>query len=317
VTDPTSPEGVLDRDALRTAYDVQLRACVPDPLPAGVTVEHDGPLVRILGLDHGGFLTYTDLGGLAGAELDALIARQRDLFAERGEPVEWKLHGHDEPADLPDRLRAAGFEPEDPETVVVGPVAPLAATMPVLAEGVRLREVSARADLDRIARMEEAVWGETRGWLADGLARELAADPQGLSVVVAEVAATGPASAPATATATATVPAAGAAAAADESGGAGRTAGLDAEVVSAGWVRYVPGTRFATLWGGSTLAQWRRQGIYKALVIYRARLAAQRGYTYLQVDASDDSRPILARLGFVAVATTTPYVFTPPSTPDR
>jgi hypothetical protein len=35
------------------------------------------------------------------------------------------------------------------------------------------------------------------------------------------------------------------------------------------------------------------------------------GYRYLQVDASDDSSPILQRLGFVAVTTTTPYVFTP------
>ena len=36
------------------------------------------------------------------------------------------------------------------------------------------------------------------------------------------------------------------------------------------------------------------------------------GLRYLQVDASDDSRPILERLGFVAVTTTTPYVWSPP-----
>jgi GNAT superfamily N-acetyltransferase len=262
----------LDRNALLAAYDAQLRAHSPEPVPEGVTIERDGPLVRTTGLDHGGFLSYTTLGGLAGDELDALIARQRDLFAARGESVEWKLHGHDEPADLPERLRSAGFEPEPQETVVVGPVAPLAATMPVPPEGVRLREVSARADLDRIVEMEEAVWNDTRGWLAVGLERELAADPQALSVVVAEA---------------------------------------DNEVVSAGWVRYVAGTGFATLWGGSTLPRWRKRGIYKALVTYRARLAAQRGYTYLQVDASDDSRPILQRLGFIAITTTTPYVFTP------
>ncbi len=44
---------------------------------------------------------------------------------------------------------------------------------------------------------------------------------------------------------------------------------------------------------------------------YRARLAAQRAATPLQVDAAPDSRPILERLGFVAVTTTTPYVYTP------
>lgn len=257
---------------LRTAYDNQLRAAVPDPLPAGVTVERDGPLVRILGLDRGGFLTYRDLGGLTGAALDELIARQVELFRGRGEQVEWKVHGHDEPADLPDRLRAAGFEPDELETVVIGPVAPLAAALPLLPEGVRLREVTARADLDRIVAMEEEVWQADRSHLADGLQREIAADPQSITVVVAEA---------------------------------------EGTVVCAGWVRYVPDTGFATLWGGSTLPRWRGRGIYRALVSYRARLADQRGRTLLQVDASPDSRPILERLGLVPVTTTTPYVYTP------
>ncbi|ESU50240.1 putative acetyltransferase [Streptomyces sp. HCCB10043] len=44
---------------------------------------------------------------------------------------------------------------------------------------------------------------------------------------------------------------------------------------------------------------------------YRARIAAERGYRYLQVDASDMSAPILARLGFTALGTTTPYVYRP------
>jgi GNAT superfamily N-acetyltransferase len=82
-------------------------------------------------------------------------------------------------------------------------------------------------------------------------------------------------------------------------------------VVSAGWIRYVPGTEFATLWGGSTLPAWRGKGIYRALVAYRAHLAVRRGYPLLQVDPSDDSRPILERNGFIAIATTTPYVFQP------
>src|SRR5215207_1546628 len=140
----------LEPGALRAAYDSQIRPEIPDPVPAGVTVERDGPLVRILGLDHGGFLTYRTLDGLAGAELDALIARQVELFRQRGESVEWKLNAHDEPADLADRLRAAGFVPEDRETVLIGPVAPLAGAIPVLPEGVRLREVTSRADLERI-----------------------------------------------------------------------------------------------------------------------------------------------------------------------
>ncbi|WBB82053.1 GNAT family N-acetyltransferase [Micromonospora sp. WMMD882] len=262
----------LDATTLRDAYDRQLRPDVPNPVPDGVTVERDGPLTRIVGLDHRGFLTYRDLGGLTGDELDALIVRQRELFRARGEAVEWKLFGHDQPADLADRLRAAGFVPEDPETVVVGAIAPLAAAVPVLPDGVRLREVADRADLDRIAAMLTEVSGADRSHLADGLAREIAADPQSVTVVLAE---------------------------------AGET------VVAAGWVRYVPDTGFATFWGGSTRPQWRRRGVYRALVTHRARLAAQRDRTLAQVDALPTSRPILERLGFVPVTTTTPYVYTP------
>ena len=81
------------------------------------------------------------------------------VFDERGERFEWKHHGHDLPDDLPDRLRGAGFEPEDRETIVIARVVDIAAP-PLLPERVTLREVTAPADLERIAAMEEAVWGK-------------------------------------------------------------------------------------------------------------------------------------------------------------
>jgi GNAT superfamily N-acetyltransferase len=261
----------LDAAALLAAYDAQLRDQEPDPMPAGWWSERDGPVRRMF-TGHRGMVEYRSVAHLAPAELDALIARQRDVFAALGAPVEWKWHAHDRPADLPERLRAAGFQPEERETVVVGPVDPLAAGPVAVPEGVRLRVVTGRADLERIADMESEVWSEPRGRLADGLAAELAADPEALTIMVAE---------------------------------AGGT------VVSAGWVRYSPGTGFASLWGGATLAAWRRKGIYRALVAARAKLAQERGYRYLQVDASDNSRPILERLGFVVLTETVPYVFTP------
>jgi hypothetical protein len=261
----------LDPEPLLAVYDAQLRGWLPDPLPAGCVVETDGPLTRLLEPGQRGFVGYRNLDGLTGDEIDRLIAAQRDYFAARGEAVEWKLHGHDEPADLPDRLTAAGFVPEERETVVIGLAAPLAARASV-PSGVRLREVTDRADLDRIVALEEAVWNEDKAHLGVGLAGEIAADPNGITVVVAET---------------------------------------DDRVVSAGWIRYVRGTGFATLWGGSTLPGERGRGCYTALVRYRAGLALARGFSHLQVDASDESRPILERLGFVAVTTTTPYVFTP------
>ena len=66
------------------------------------------------------------------------------------------------------------------------------------------------------------------------------------------------------------------------------------------------------LQNGTTAAEWRRRGIYRALVAHRATLAAARGFRYLATDASEDSRPILERLGFVPVTSVTPYERMPP-----
>ena len=81
--------------------------------------------------------------------------------------------------------------------------------------------------------------------------------------------------------------------------------------VCAARVEFHQGTGFASLWGGGTVPEWRGKGIYKATVAWRTRRAAERGYRYLQVDASDDSRPILGRLGFQRLSTTTPYNYVP------
>ena len=69
-----------DLSELLAAYDTQVRDRVPEPLPHGVTVERDGPLLRFLGLAGRGFVVYRDLGGLEGAELDELIARQVEVL---------------------------------------------------------------------------------------------------------------------------------------------------------------------------------------------------------------------------------------------
>ena len=83
----------------------------------------------------------------------------------------------------------------------------------------------------------------------------------------------------------------------------------DVRRLTAAWVRFHPNTGFASLWGGGTLPECRRQGLYSAILVHRAKLAKERGYEFLRVDASEDSRPILQKLGLHAVTTTTPYVF--------
>lgn len=255
---------------LLAVYDQQMRQEPPD-LPPGVWREQDGPVLRVVGR-HQGFISAPRDVGVRGAGLDRLIARQRDYFARRGESVEWKTWAYDEPADLTDRLAAAGFVPEEPETVLIGLASDMA-TEPVLPDGVLLRQVTEPADVHRIAGLESAVWGDDRSGYASDLISEMAAAPDDIVVLAAEA------------------------------------AGV---IVSAGRIEFRPGTEFAGLWGGATLREWRGGGIYRALVARRAQLAVARGVRYLQVDASADSAPILRRLGFRTVTTTTPYVWSPP-----
>jgi ribosomal protein S18 acetylase RimI-like enzyme len=259
-------------DALLAVYDQQMRGVEAKP-PAWVRYERDGPLLRAAG-GHRGYISGPRDIGVTGAELDRLIARQRDYFAGRGEAVGWQTRAHDEPADLPARLRAAGFVPQQEYTVLIGLTAELA-TAPILPSGAVLRWVTADDDLHRIAALQSTVWGQDWSWLGANLIGRIAAAPHDIAVL------------------------------ATEAGG---------DVVAAAWLAFFqPGTdSFARLLGGSTLPQWRGRGIYRALVAARAQRAAARSVKYLQVDASNDSAPILRRLGFRAVTTTTTYVWTPP-----
>ncbi|CAN5351378.1 GNAT family N-acetyltransferase [soil metagenome] len=234
----------------------------------GAPVEADGPVTRV-DYPHGGFIAAPADTGLRGADLDALIGRQRDHFAALGKQVEWKTYGYDQPDDLTARLEAAGFEPEERETVVVGSVAALsdlAGSVP----GVTIRETTDLSDFAAIGALNSEVWGHDLSWLVGDLSERIQLGPDRFRVFVAEA---------------------------------------DGHMVSAAWLVMRPGIEFASLWGGTTLEKYRGRGIYRALVARRADVARAAGYSYLQVDASDMSRPILERLGFVAVTTTTPLVY--------
>jgi GNAT superfamily N-acetyltransferase len=258
-----------DAAALLRAYDEQARPAETSDLPPGLYAESDGPIVRVVG-DRQGFVNGPVDLGVTGADLDALIKRQQDFFAARGEGLEWKTRAHDRPSELFDRLRAAGFVPEDRETVLIGVAADVADEHPPLPAGVELREVTDEAGFTQIAELESEVWSSNRDHLVAKLTREVGA---GLITVYAAFA--------------------------------------DGRVVSAAWAEFKPGIEFVGIWGGATLAAWRGRGIYRALVAKRAWLAVERGYRYLHIDASDDSKPIVTRLGFTEIATTTPYVWTP------
>ncbi|MER7978025.1 GNAT family N-acetyltransferase [Streptomyces sp. NPDC095817] len=206
---------------------------------------------------------------LDGTNADAAVAEQIRHFTGLGLEFEWKLYGHDRPEDLGRRLQAAGFTAQPEETLMIAELGDLTLDAEP-PEGVRLLPVTDRAGVELVAEVHQQAFGTDGTRLRHQLLAQLTGDAD---TVVAVVALAGD------------VP------------------------VSAARMELLPGARFAGLWGGGTVEAWRGRGIYRALVAHRARVAADRGYRYVQVDASSQSRPILARLGFQPLTTTTPYVY--------
>lgn len=256
----------MDHDAVLAHYDRDMRVGARSDGP-GARIERTGTVVRHVADAHGwnGVLW----SGLDDTTADKAIADQVAYFTGLGLGFEWKLYGHDLPADLASRLMAAGFAPEPEETLMVAEVAELTRDVEP-PEGIRLAPATDRAGVELVVTVHERAFGTDGDRLRHQLLARLSAAPDTLVAVVA-------------------------------------LAGD--EPVSAARMELVPGTRFAGLWGGGTVEAWRGRGIYRALVAHRARTAAALGYRYLQVDASSMSRPILERLGFHPLTTTTPYVY--------
>ncbi|MFN8195474.1 MAG: GNAT family N-acetyltransferase [Nocardioidaceae bacterium] len=262
-----------DPAALLAAYDDQLREA--NELRTARHVQRHGPLWWGVFRGSFGFCTYRDLAGAEGAALDALIEATVAHFRDESEvpSFEWKTRGHDAPADLGERLVAHGLVAEDRETVMIGEAQLLAVDLP-LPDGITLRRAGDGGDLvddvERATAMQDDVFGQPSGMSNDDLVEALSAEPRLVELWLAEA------------------------------GG---------RVVSAGRIDVVPGTDFAGIWGGATLAEWRGRGIYRALTAARARAALALGVRYINSDSTDMSRPILERSGLLAVTTTTPYVW--------
>ncbi len=185
----------------------------------------------------------------ADGDVEPLVEGMRGIAGH----VEWKYYSHDLPADLPERLVAAGLVPEDEETVLVAEAESIPAP---------LADVELREEPEAFAELAERVFGRSHG---GGL-------PEHSVAIVAVV---------------------------------------DGVPVSGGRVDLEPGVDFAGMFGGVTLPKFRGRGLYRATVARRAELAREAGFPYLYVDALPTSRPILERLGFVAITTTTPFTFPP------
>ena len=255
----------MDRQALLAAFDEQIRRR-PVPDRPGGRVEHDVGVIRSVGGGDG--WTGVSWCKLDEAGADAAIAAQVRRFGELARPWEWKHYSYDSPADLAERLLAAGFEPEPAETLLVAEIADLALEVPPPA-GVELRAVAGSRDVEALVSVLDEVFGEDHSGLGRTLLADLGRRAADLAAVVAW-AGDGP--------------------------------------IAAGRVEFHAGTEFASLWGDGTVPAWRGRGVFRSLVAHRAALASAAGFRYLQTDASAASRPIFQRLGFVELATTTPFM---------
>ena len=261
----------MNRSEVLAAFNEQVRQSTTSD-GTGATFESNGTVVRRVAAGQDGSCVLWSR--LSAGNADKVIAEQVAFFARRGGRFEWKLYDYDEPEDLAARLIAAGFTPEEPESLMIAAIAEITEALATaeLPPGVRLERATDETGVARLISVHERVFGHDDSGLRASLIAQLANAPEIADLVVAM--------------------------AGDEAVCSART-------------ELLPGTEFAGLWGGGTLPQWRRRGIYRALVRYRAELAAARGYAYLTVDASDQSRPILERIGFERLAVTTPYIWSP------
>jgi GNAT superfamily N-acetyltransferase len=254
----------VDRQAVLAAFDEQIRRNPPSG--AGSRIEHDDRVTRHVSDDNSwNSVIWSDLEPTNAEEI---IDQQIRRFADATEPWEWKYYSYDQPPDLPDRLLAAGFTPDEEEALLVAEIADLAVGVSP-PSGVDLQPVVDDAGIEALVAVQDEVFGGDHSAIGRAIRIGLTHEPTTLAAVVAWARDT---------------------------------------PISSGRVEFHHDTEFASIWGGGTLPEWRGRGVFRSLVAHRAALAAEQGYRYLQVDALPPSRPILQRLGFHELAITTPFM---------
>jgi GNAT superfamily N-acetyltransferase len=194
------------------------------------------------------------------------IQEQIAYFENYGQEFEWKVYDYDTPPDLKDRLAAFGFEIEEAEAIMV---LDLAVAPEFLLQPIRptVKKVTDPERLEDVFTIERQVWQTDQSHLEAYLPRFVTQHPEYMSIYVAYV---------------------------------------DDRPASAAWIYFPPHSQFASLWGGSTLKEFRQRGLYTALLAVRLQEATQRQVNYLTVDASPMSRSILEKFGFEMIAMSYP-----------
>lgn len=191
-----------------------------------------------------------------------VIRDEVSYFRRLNQAFEWKVYDCDEPDSLKDLLAHEGLTPDDPEAVMV---VQLDEQHPLLRDetDINVQEITDHKGIQDIVNLEEAIWNTSFASLGERLTRDKSRDPDFLYLYgVYE----------------------------------------DNRLVSAAWMYVEPNSSFVSLWGGSTLPAFRKQGCYTELLNVRAKKAMKLNHPFLTVDASPMSRPILEKHGFTCIA---------------
>ena len=192
-----------------------------------------------------------------------VIEEQIEYFTRIGQDFEWKVYDYDTPPDLKERLAARGFVVGEPEAVMVLDIQEAPEVLRAPV-GSHIRKVSTAERMQDVLAILESVWqGDFTGLVRD-LSRYITERPEILSVYVAY---------------------------------------LDEKPVSCAWIFFHEHSQFASLWGGSTLPEYRQLGLYTGLLAARLQEAGHRQVRFLTVDAGPMSRPILEKYAFKMIAT--------------
>ena len=201
-------------------------------------------------------------------DVDDAVAEARAWYAALGQPEHaWWIGDSATPPDLEERLAGHGFVPDPEQPSATAMVLDRAPTV-VAHPGIEVRPLAGVDDLRTMLEIDVAVWETTeqdRASLFDDLGTTW-------ERICAQT---------------------------------GRTTYLawPDGVPSAYATLVMTGSGVGTLLGGTTLPEARGRGLYQALVQRRWDDAVAQGAPGLVVQASEMSRPVLERIGFVATGT--------------
>lgn len=157
----------MDLAGLRAIFDREQRRDINYP---DMRREETGGVVRFVRPAPGmSFVLFSDLDETT---CEDAIREQTACFSTLGQPFEWKVYEHDQPADLVERLRSHGFEVDEPEAVMLLDLREVAAELLApIPPG--LRRVARREDLADVRAVLSGVWEKNFDWIDDRLGSHL------------------------------------------------------------------------------------------------------------------------------------------------